>query len=161
MGWEGGGGGVGELLLRTLECVSDLFCWRVSWGQCWVYRLFFIFCSVSLIVQLIMLYSTSPFFYSSKIFFIHIVPVCHLLLHEMDLPLTFSIFKIYPKMNILQGYQVWLQNGSPWPQMEQIRNFFRSDFSTFWYILSSTNAVKCFVVDLSLFNFMQLLLKFW
>ena len=43
MGWEGGGGGVGELLLRTLECVSDLSCWRVSWGQCCVYRLFLCF----------------------------------------------------------------------------------------------------------------------
>ena len=30
-----------------------------------------------------------------------------------------------------QGWQVWLQSGSDWPQMGQIRGFFRSDFRTF------------------------------
>ena len=28
--------------------------------------------------------------------------------------------------------QVWLQSGSDWPQIGQIRNFLRSDFSTIW-----------------------------
>ena len=27
---------------------------------------------------------------------------------------------------------ILLQSGSDWPQMEHIRDFFRSDFSTFW-----------------------------
>ena len=27
----------------------------------------------------------------------------------------------------------WVQKGSNWPQMGQIRDFFRSDFSTFWH----------------------------
>ena len=31
----------------------------------------------------------------------------------------------------LQGLQVWLQSGSDWTQMGQIRGFFRSDFSAF------------------------------
>ena len=30
------------------------------------------------------------------------------------------------------GDQIWAQNESDWPQMGQIRDFFRSDFSTFW-----------------------------
>jgi len=30
-----------------------------------------------------------------------------------------------------QGWWVWLQNGSDWPQMGQIWVFFRSDFSAF------------------------------
>ena len=30
------------------------------------------------------------------------------------------------------GHQIWTQNGSDWPQIRQIRDFFRSDFSTFW-----------------------------
>ena len=30
------------------------------------------------------------------------------------------------------GDQICPQNGSDWPQMGQIRDFFRSDFSTFW-----------------------------
>ena len=30
------------------------------------------------------------------------------------------------------GHQIWTQNGSDWPQMGQIRDFFRSDFNTFW-----------------------------
>ena len=30
------------------------------------------------------------------------------------------------------GDQIWIQNRSDWPQMGQIRDFFRSDFSTFW-----------------------------
>ena len=29
-----------------------------------------------------------------------------------------------------QGCQIWAQSGSVWPQMGQIRDFFRSDFST-------------------------------
>ena len=28
--------------------------------------------------------------------------------------------------------QIWTQNGLDWPQMGQIRNFFRTDFSTLW-----------------------------
>ena len=28
--------------------------------------------------------------------------------------------------------QIWTKKGSDWPQMGQIRDFFRSDFSTFW-----------------------------
>ena len=32
---------------------------------------------------------------------------------------------------LMQGWQVWLQSGSDWPQMGQIRGFFRSDFSVF------------------------------
>ena len=31
-----------------------------------------------------------------------------------------------------QAGQIWDQSGSNWPKMEQIRYFFRSDFSTFW-----------------------------
>ena len=31
-----------------------------------------------------------------------------------------------------EGDLIWTQNGSDWPQMGQIRDFFRSDFSTFW-----------------------------
>ena len=31
-----------------------------------------------------------------------------------------------------RGSQIWPQRGSDWPQMDQIRDFFRSDFSTFW-----------------------------
>ena len=32
-------------------------------------------------------------------------------------------------MVVRQGWYVWLQIGSDWPQMGQIRGFFRSDFS--------------------------------
>ena len=31
-----------------------------------------------------------------------------------------------------QVCQFWLQSGSDWPQVRQIRDFFTSDFSTFW-----------------------------
>jgi len=30
------------------------------------------------------------------------------------------------------AYQICVQSGSHWPQMGQIRDVFRSDFSTFW-----------------------------
>ena len=31
-----------------------------------------------------------------------------------------------------RGGQIWVQSGSDWPQMGHIRDFFISDFSTFW-----------------------------
>ena len=39
-----------------------------------------------------------------------------------------------------QGWQICLQSGSDWPQMGQIRGFFRSDFSAFG--AESPNALK-------------------
>ena len=48
-----------------------------------------------------------------------------------------------------RGDQIWTQNGSDWPQMGQIRDFFRSDFSTFWrkvksqYLHLKSGAAKC------------------
>ena len=39
------------------------------------------------------------------------------------------LIEIMEKKSVLiQGYQIWAQSGSDWPQMGQIRNFFRSDF---------------------------------
>ena len=33
-----------------------------------------------------------------------------------------------------QGCQVWTKSGSDWTQIGQIRDFLRSDFSTFWLV---------------------------
>ena len=37
----------------------------------------------------------------------------------------------FPQVILYQGCQACLQIGSDWPQIGQMRNFFRSDFSTF------------------------------
>ena len=49
---------------------------------------------------------------------------CMLFLHHFKL-----------NLRVVQlGDQIWTQNGSDWPQMGHIPDFFRSDFSTFWRI---------------------------
>ena len=35
---------------------------------------------------------------------------------------------------VLQGCTIWSQSGSDWSQMEQIRHFFRLDFSALWLV---------------------------
>ena len=38
-----------------------------------------------------------------------------------------------------QSGQMWAQSWSDWPQMGQIRDFFRSDFSRFWIVPFGAN----------------------
>ena len=55
---------------------------------------------------------------------------CSLFINMTSEPLNIQVVQVSPL-----GYQlclVCLQSGSDWPQMGQIRDFFRSDFSTFW-----------------------------
>ena len=43
-----------------------------------------------------------------------------------------------------QGCYIWTQSGTDWPHVGQIRDFFRSDFSTFW--LSEPKCTKILIL---------------
>ena len=36
-------------------------------------------------------------------------------------------------LTLTHGWQIWVQSWSVWPQLGQIRDFFRSDLTTFWH----------------------------
>ena len=55
-------------------------------------------------------------------------------LHPEPLTLTYTDSQNAEVSTTLvnQGSQIWLRSGSDWSKMGQIRDFFRSDFNTFW-----------------------------
>ena len=69
-----------------------------------------------------------------------------------DFPRVIEIALLFHLQLYKPGWQDWGQNGTDWSQMGQIRDFFRSEFSTFWLgeptvleIIRNTHKVKPFI----------------
>ena len=64
----------------------------------------------------------------------------------ISLYITKQPFSVCDSVAQVQGFQVLLQNGSDWPQMRRIGEFFRSYFSTFR--LKETNCTEIWCENL-------------